>query len=603
MEKNKAQEEVINTSKGQSIVVACPGSGKTTSMLRRINRMVEKGIPENEILMVTFTASAAKEMKDRYNKQYGKSMVTFCTIHSLCLSILIKFAGLDRSKIFTDTFGYFVEKARYLHQINDKNEFVKGLILEMSVVKNNDINISRYTPKCCEDKDLFIKLIHEYEAYKESLGYIDFDDMMIRAYQLMQKDNNVLSWLRNTYKYIQVDECQDINTLQRDIIYLLAGENGNLVMVGDDDQSIYGFRGSKPEIMLNFQKDYPDAKLIRMNTNYRSCTSIIEAADKVICENKNRFDKEFIPFKKEEGIVKEMHYRDREAQIKALCYLINNADCNPEDVAILYRTNAQAEAVAAAMIQNNIPYHSTEKIESRYDNWLFRDIVSYYNLAKGISTKVDMQRVLNHPQRYLLDKRYYDCKPDRKEMFAVCSKIKQKDWQESKARTEILDFCFMIKKLKGLKPVDFLNKLYSMGYKKYLREYSKYRGLDKEEYESLWNSYLNDAKKNNSWEEWNRYIQRYNYAIKNMNKNQKGVTLSTMHCSKGLEWKKVYLIDCIEGICPFAKAETEEELAEERRLFYVAMTRAKEELYICYYDYRNNQLCKKSEYLDSLLCE
>ena len=598
MEKNISQDKIVNTCEGQCLVVASPGSGKTTVLLKRIDHLINDcNIPDNEILMVTFTTAAAKEMRTRYAKQYGKSEVTFCTIHSLCLSILTKFANLDRDSIFTDAFGFFLEKIRYLKQINDKNEFITGLITEMSVIKNNGLNIDKYEPKCCKDKTLFIKLIREYETYKNDLNLIDFDDMMLYAYKLMLEDEKALKWLRSRYKYIQVDECQDINELQRDIIYILAGENGNLVMVGDDDQSIYGFRGAKPEIMLNFKKSYPEAKIVELSTNYRSSVSIIEAADKVISVNTNRYDKDFIPFKKDMGNVRQLHYKDRYDEIIGICDIIKNSSCNLEDIAILYRTNAQAETIAAAMIQNGIEYQTTEKIESRYENWLFADIVSYYNLAKGIGTKRDMQRVLNHPQRYLTDKRYYECKPDIKEMFGVADKIRHEEWKKVKARTEIMDFCYLLRSLKDKKPVDFLKTLHLLGYKKYIKEYSTYRGIAKEEYDALWNSYITDAQNNNSWEEWNRYIVKYNHAIKSMNKHKSGVVLSTMHCSKGLEWEKVIVIDCIDGICPFSKAESNEELEEERRLFYVAMTRAKSDLTLCYYDYRNNQRCTKSEYL------
>ena len=242
MEKNIAQEEVIRTVEGQLIVIACPGSGKTTTLVRRIHHMTtECQIDSGNILMITFTSAAAKEMKERYQKMYGKDEVTFCTIHALCLAILRKFRSFTNDSILSDARGFFYDALRGNKKIN------------------------------AGDKEEFEELYQKYEEYKEQCNLIDFDDMLLQAYDCMKHDTGCLTWLREKYQYIQVDEYQDTNFLQRDIVYLLAGENGNLSVVGDDDQSIYGFRGARPEVMLKFQEQYPDAKLIRMNTNYRSC--------------------------------------------------------------------------------------------------------------------------------------------------------------------------------------------------------------------------------------------------------------------------------------------------------------------------------------------
>ena len=302
MKKNEGQEAVINTTEGQLIVIACPGSGKTTTLVRRIHHMVDDcKIPSESILMVTFSNAAAKEMRERYQKSYGKDDVTFSTIHSLCFAILRKFAGYSNEDILTDARDYFYKKLRGNKQVNDKEEFINSILTEISVIKNNQIPLDDYNPICCNDKTLFEDLFTGYEEYKNDLNVVDFDDMLIQAYQTMKDNKNCLQWLRNKYRYIQVDEYQDTNYLQRDIIYLLAGENGNLTVVGDDDQSIYGFRGARPQVMLNFKKDYPDAVMIRLSTNYRSSKEIIHSADNLIKLNKSRFDKEFLAFKSETG--------------------------------------------------------------------------------------------------------------------------------------------------------------------------------------------------------------------------------------------------------------------------------------------------------------
>ena len=411
MEKNNAQEEIIHTVNGQLLVVACPGSGKTTTLLRRIHYMInEAKIPAQQILMVTFSSAAAKEMKTRYQKKFGMDAVTFSTIHSMCMSILKKFGGYTKESILSDPREYFYEVLRKQKGINDINEFITGLITEISVINNNSIDFNSYKPKCTKDKKLFLKLINGYQEYKEELHLIDFDDMLQKAYEIMVNDKECLDFLRNKYRYIQVDEYQDTNLIQKDIIYLLAGQDGNLAVVGDDDQSIYAFRGAKPEIMLNFQKEYPKSKMVKMSTNYRSGKKIISEADRVIKSNTNRFQKDFIGFKPENGAVEYIVTEEKKDEIlkiySRIKKLLNDGE-NPADIAVLFRTNRQAEKMAAILFRNQIPFQSNEKIQSKYEHWMFQDLQAYYRLAnkhldnKSSDARRDLSRVLNHPNRYL----------------------------------------------------------------------------------------------------------------------------------------------------------------------------------------------------------
>ena len=391
MEKNNAQEEIIHTVNGQLLVVACPGSGKTTTLLRRIHYMInEAKIPAQQILMVTFSSAAAKEMKTRYQKKFGMDAVTFSTIHSMCMSILKKFGGYTKESILSDPREYFYKVLRKQKGINDINEFITGLITEISVINNNSIDLNSYKPKCTRDKKLFLKLINGYQEYKEELHLIDFDDMLQKAYEIMVNDKECLDFLRNKYRYIQVDEYQDTNLIQKDIIYLLAGQDGNLAVVGDDDQSIYAFRGAKPEIMLNFQKEYPKSKMVKMSTNYRSGKKIISEADRVIKSNTNRFQKDFIGFKPENGAVEYIVTEEKKDEIlkifSRIKKLLNDGE-NPADIAVLFRTNRQAEKMAAILFRNQIPFQSNEKIQSKYEHWMFQDLQAYY--SKPDDSKTD----------------------------------------------------------------------------------------------------------------------------------------------------------------------------------------------------------------------
>lgn len=605
MEKNIAQEEVIQTVEGQLIVIACPGSGKTTTLVRRIHHMTaECNIDSANILMITFTSAAAKEMKERYQKMYGKDQVTFCTIHALCMAILRKFRSFSNDSILSDAKSFFYDTLRGNKKINagDKEEFIKSLQTDISVLKNSGSTMDEFSPTCCEDKVLFEELYQKYEDYKEQCGLVDFDDMLLQAYDCMKHDAGCLSWLRDKYRYIQVDEYQDTNFLQRDIVYLLAGDNGNLTVVGDDDQSIYGFRGARPEVMLKFQKQYPDANLIRMNTNYRSCKEIIRVADNLIKKNTQRYEKDFLAFHEEMGTVEWIKKSSRQYELLAVVSkvkaLIENGT-DPSSIAVLFRTNQQAEAVANLLMGQKIPFVSAEKIPSRYQHWMFEDIKSYHKLAKGENwTKKDLARVLNHPQRFLTDYEYIRAGLDERKMRSIAFTSTTEAWKRGKALDNVIDFFSLLNRLHGVAPEDFLLYLRLYGrYMEYLKEYAEFRNVDLQELLGIWKGYLEDAKVHNDWIEWGKYIVQYNKALEAAQNNKKGVVLSTMHCSKGLEWEHVFIIDAVDGVCPYVKAEDAAAIEEERRLFYVAMTRAKEHLYLYSYEENNGKKVNPSPFL------
>ena len=345
MKKNLAQEEVIDNIYGQMIVIACPGSGKTTTLLRRIHHMVEdEFINPSEILMITFTNAAASEMKTRYEKNYGENPgITFCTIHALCLKFLEMFDGFNRNNLLTNQIDFFEEEVNQLSDIDDKSKFIVELFTDISVVKNNSINPYNYKPKCCEDVKLFAELYEKYESKKKEEELFDFDDLLIRTYELINEEKDTLDWLRDTYGYIHVDEYQDTNFIQRDIIYAIAGENGNLTVVGDDDQSIYAFRGAKPEIMLSFKNKYPDAIEVYMDTNYRSDKEVIKYAKELIEHNKTRFKKDIKASSEQDGTVVYKTFDGKKNEIDGIVNeikgLIDSGE-NPSNIAILYRTNS-----------------------------------------------------------------------------------------------------------------------------------------------------------------------------------------------------------------------------------------------------------------------
>jgi DNA helicase-2/ATP-dependent DNA helicase PcrA len=592
MLENKAQEEAIHTVNKQVLVIACPGSGKTTTLLRRIHYMVtEAGISAAQILMITFTKAAADEMNKRYVSMYGDNPgVTFATIHSLCFSIVKKY-GKKNVSVLSDIeiYNYFNYRVKYLDQINDKDNFVADVILDISVMKNNMISLSDYEPACTDNKELFASLYTGYEKYKEKESKVDFDDMLVMAKDILDNEPEVLLYLKNRYSYIQVDEYQDTNYIQRYIIYKLAGKEGNLAVVGDDDQSIYMFRGARPEIMLNFSKDYPECKVIHMSTNYRSLKEIIKTADHVVKHNSQRFAKDFYGAREEKGKVFFRNYLNNTSQLGGVLHKVRELleqGVKPEQIAILYRTNKESMPFAEYFMREKIPFQCNERLKSKYHHWIFQDIQAYWKLSRGKKDKISFQRILNHPNRYFYGKAFHSVDPNLSSLKqAVWEQKGGVHWQLQKG-LENAETLFQHFKILNTfsKPEVFMNYLYkATGYNDYLKEYAKLRKLDVKELTVVWNNLLDEAKLYGSWDAWGRYIVAYNRQLQQANKSKDGITLSTMHRAKGLEWDYVFIINCVDGTIPHSNAMTPEEIEEERRLFYVAMTRAKDFLYLSAY--------------------
>lgn len=605
---NEAQQECINTVNGQVIVIACPGAGKTTTLLARIRHMVnDEGIAPEYILMMTFTRAAALEMKKRYESEPGSGKgVTFSTIHALCLSVLTHYR--EKPEIISDDekreFFFSVlynSTSRHpsmnipsgyrekLAGISDRDQFINELVLDIGMHKNNPGK--KFKLNSTPDEALFHFLWDRYEALKKQQGRIDFDDMLIHAYQLLLEDSHALAELRDRYRYIQVDEYQDTNYVQRDIIYLLAGENGNLAVVGDDDQSIYGFRGACPEVMLGFPKDYPGAKIIRMGTNYRSARNIVSCAGRMIGRNCNRYEKEFVAAKQETGEI-ELTLGDSKPETYRLIAerteKLLESGLPDTEIAVLYRTNREAEGVVGAMIRQGIEVRVADGITNRYEHWMYKDICAYRRLAEGEGDARDIYRVLNHPQRYLpVDKFQEVCSQnfgpsEEKRIRNALYEGNMEFWKIRGALKETEDFFRLLQSLKGKPPKLFLRTLYYV-YRKHVKNYADFRGIDTEELVSVWDSYQKDIETLEKegvggWHAWEDFIRRYGHAIQQARKSETGVLLSSMHKSKGLEWKYVFIANCVEGNVPYQNEKHPCDMEEERRLFYVACTRAKNHL-------------------------
>jgi len=595
---NKAQEEAIRTITGPVILISCPGSGKTTTLVRRINHMINNGVRPGSILMVTFTRDAASNMAEKYRALFGDDCgVTFATIHSLCFNIL-KAEGLCKdSDVLSESakhdflFSFFKEKGHG----RDAWDMATNAATAISNKKNNNLEdiVVEGIPK-----DLFTNLCTAYESWCNDNGWIDYDDMLVNCRDILRDKPSVCEKYKQRFRFIQCDEYQDTNYIQRDILYLLAGQNPNLCVVGDDDQSIYAFRGAKPEIMLKFQDDYPSAKVIYMGTNYRSCKAIVTHAGNLIANNRKRFKKDFLSERGEageEGFVSVKKFKTKTDEIDSLIKDIQKkreSGVPYKDIAVLFRTNKQVQSPVLALARTAIPYYSTESTKSIYESFMFSDITDYVLLSNGTGNDRNLLRVLNHPNRFLRERAFKGCAFTFDEMAKRLDYILDdggSKWKYDKAidNLDVWMQNFGPGKIKLEDPpkkmLEALNGDHSLNYDEFIKQYAAYRNLDlneiMEQYDGLCREAMSFATIGDWFDHAKEFTQKLHEDLKKKDKD--GVMLTTMHRAKGLEWKVVYIIDANEGITPHNKSQSSlDEIEEERRLFYVAMTRAKDELNI-----------------------
>lgn len=603
MQKNKAQEEAIETTDGQLLIIACPGSGKTTTLVRRIANMIKNGVEASSIIMMTFSRAAAREMHDRFSRQYPglPQDTTFCTIHSFCFSIVKKYSDYDEDCLIDEYEVYSFFKKMLADDSNIQgsfSDFYKKLMLDIGNVKNRMTVPENVEPECTSDKEMFVALYNRYEKFKKQQGKIDFDDMLFVALDILQKDPALVRRLRKHYRYIQVDEYQDTNIVQAKIIYLLAGENGNLAVVGDDDQSIYGFRAATPEIMMNFTSVYPSAKIIEMGTNYRSKDEIISSANKVIKHNKKRFSKKFSGVNGKGGSVTLKYCGTSSEESR---YVVDNIKAmiknkgmpdSYEDVAVLFRKNTQAEPIAQELVKAGIPFHSTEKVRSRYEGFIYKDIQMFRHVATARpdeDIRKDLYSLLCKPMRFYKHG-IENHGMDYVYMKRFISMTADENWKEKKGLEDLDRFFAGMRRISSCGPAEALKTIRTtLDYDRHLTKYAEFRNEEAKDYLEIMDQFEADVAGNHieTWEQWDRFAEKTILDFEKFNiKNGDAVTISTMHKSKGLEWDTVFMIGCSEDNIP-GKNDSGENLEEERRLFYVAMTRAKRILKISYTGYKN----------------
>lgn len=602
----KSQSMAVRHKDGPLMVLAGPGSGKTTVVTRRVQYLVQDcKISPSSILVITFTKAAATEMKERFLRlmQGAGTAVSFGTFHSIFFGILKLAYGFTVSNILREETGrqYLKEAVARQHlEPEDENEFLTSVASEISLVKNERISLEHYFPKNCSEEQ-FRSIYQEYEEKKRRARQLDFDDMLVYTLELLTRRPDILSAWQKKYQYILVDEFQDINQIQYDILKLLAAPENNLFIVGDDDQSIYRFRGAKPEIMLNFPKDYPACQKVVLNENFRSTFQIVEAAGKVIQKNQVRFQKEIRACRGEGKPVRTLTFPDQQQECQ---YILKELDRhrkqggNWSDTAVIYRTNTQPRMLIQKLMEYNIPFQVKDSLPNLYEHWIARDLFCYIRLAKGSGLRKDLLPILNRPKRYMNRECLYEETISWEHIFMyyedknyVCDKVERLQYDLK-----------MLGRMGPFAAVSYIRNV--IGYDDYLREYARFRRMDESELFDTANELQESARSFGSYEEWFTYIEKYKEEMEHMRRKQReiqdSVQLTTMHSSKGLEYKQVFILDAAEGIIPYKKAVLDADLEEERRMFYVAMTRAKEELTICYAKKQFSHELEPSRFLQEL---
>lgn len=603
---NEAQTKAICHKNGPAMVLAGPGSGKTLVITRRVEYLIKKyGVRPEQILVITFTKAAAKEMRERFARitKDDRFPVTFGTFHGIYYGILKWAYRMNASNIFSEE-----EKMMLLREviagmeleIEDEKEFLQGIASEIGQIKNNRLSLEEYESSNCSDQ-MFRQIYEEYERRRKLLKKIDFDDMLVLCYELFQKRPDILQMWQKKFQYILIDEFQDINQVQYDVIRMLALPENNLFIVGDDDQSIYRFRGARPEIMLGFSKDYPNAKSIILDVNYRSTKAVVSAARRVIERNKNRYQKEIITVN-EQGDnvhiqevrhpVEESHYV-REQIAKAVA-----AGTEPSQIAVLYRTNTEPRALVETFMEYHIPFQMKEHLPNLYEHFIGRDFQAYMRMALGGRDRGDFLMIMNRPNRYIgrdgVDRGEISFENLRKYYM-------EKDWMVDRIDQLEVDLK-VISRMTPYAAIQYIRK--SVGYDLFLNEYAIKRKMKLEDLQELIREMEERAKEFKTIEEWFAHIEKYTEELRmqavTRTENRNAVSLMTFHAAKGLEYDTVFIIGANEDVTPYKKAELPEEMEEERRMFYVAMTRAKKHLTISYVREKNGKAMEQSRFLGEL---
>lgn len=593
---NENQLKAVNHLDGPCMVLAGPGSGKTRVITYRIaNMVVNKNIKHTSILAISFTKASSIEMKNRalsLSNDFRMNKVTYGTFHSVFFRILRYFENYNIESILDEKTKRIGLK-NILKGLNienaDDDETIGQVINEISYVKNELMDKRDFKSEVLTN-DEFIKVYNFYEEYKQQMNKIDFDDMLIKTYELLKNNKAALDRVRSVYRYILVDEFQDINKVQFEALKLIANPSNNIFVVGDEDQSIYGFRGSRPDFLLEFEEYFSNTKKVLLDINYRSKGEIINIANRLIEKNTNRYEK---VIKCGQGNGAKVNYISPEDSEEEAVYIAKDIKNKVQedyteytDFAVIYRTNIQSRALVDVFMDMRIPFVVKDSIVTIYDHWAAQDILAYLRIGVNPNSNKDWIRIINKPFRYI-SKDNLNLIKDEPDF--INSLINKCDLHPKQVKT-INDLDIDISYVKGLNPKNAISYIRTtLDYDRYILDYCANRKIKTNGLIEILNELESSATNFKTIQEYLEHIERVKSEIVD-NKNNKetdGVIFTTMHSAKGLEFKNVYIIGTNEGTIPHEKSyeiddeeKKNDQIEEERRLMYVAITRAEENICI-----------------------
>ena len=589
---NPAQIEAITHESGPVMCLAGPGSGKTFVLTRHIRYLIkEKHIEPHHILVITFSKASATEMQKRFvtlmNDEYYP--VRFGTFHSIFFHMLSKYEHYKTSDILTDS-----QKKKYMKTVllqikfqgKTDSETIENILSQISYIKNHT---KESIPEIEKDIPQFKDIYNKYESLIRLEHKLDFDDMMLLCHKFLVDRPDILQEYKKEIEYVLIDEYQDINPIQYELVKKIIKPHNNLFVVGDDDQSIYGFRGCDPGIMLAFNEEFPMGKIITFPVNYRCTQAIVDAAGHVISNNEKRYKKTINANKITNEKVYFIAFDSKEAEYEKLVSELKEiGECDPDyynQTACLFRTNMDASYLAEKLIKEKIPYQMKEKPYNPYEHFIAKDFLHYLHLKSGDYSIEHFVPVMNRPLRYINRDAVNTCKSEI-DFMELKQFYSGKEYMQEHIRKLEYDLKRM-QKMDIFASINYIRK--GIGYDDFLRKYVVDFGIKTEEYMKMADDIQYRMGEYASLDDLQCHINNYRERINNTlnkekDKKNQGIHLMTYHASKGLEFDTVYLPDCNEGIIPYRKSITIEEIEEERRLFYVAMTRAKEKLKILYID-------------------
>lgn len=597
---DKYQREIVRAKEKNILVVASPGSGKTTVIINRTGYLInERAIDPSSIVIITFTRAAAINMRERFKKLFPEIQAPyFGTFHSLCYSILKRERG--EINIISEREGYYIiEKVlkSYVEEVNEDR--VRDILNYISAYKTGF-----KTFKELEDNinlNILKECIEGYEKYKSLKGLLDFDDLQLQTLELFKKNQQLLEDYRKRFKYLLVDEFQDCDQLQIDILKEL-GKGNSIFAVGDEDQCIYGFRGARPDYMVSFKENFEGGVKKFLMVNYRSVKNIVDMSAKLIDNNKIRNKKSFSSINAQKGCISTESFFDERAQsdsiAKRILKGVKGKRENFSDNAVLYRTNMEARSFIDAFIKNKVPFRLLDKSYNFFDHTICKDLISYMLLGQDLSNREAFKRIINKPFRYIskVNLERLSAYKYKEDCFYILSNICSLPIFQYRELQRLRKDLVNMARCPLVDLTDYI--LMRLDYRKYLVSYCKKYGASLEEVEEIISEFKEAVKDFSDIGSFLGHVKEVKEKLsRKAPDSEDSVILSTIHGVKGMEFKNVYVINCVDGNIPFKREGKESCLEEERRLFYVAITRAKENLYLSLCKYMRGKCKEQSPFI------